>query len=71
MVILAMPVTVCETITFNLSEWTVFESMTFKKWVNIMSYNVAEYVNGWRFNGINDDEKKFRIYLKPFCVVHQ
>ena len=30
--------------------------MTFKK-VNSMSYNVAEYVIEWRFNGLRDGEK--------------
>ena len=41
-VMFALPVTVHEIMTFDLSKWSVFESMTFKKWVNIMSCNVAE-----------------------------
>ena len=30
-----------------------------------MSYNIDEYVIGWRFNGLRDGEK-CRIYLKSF-----
>ena len=43
----ALPVTVYEIIKCNLSKWSRIESMTFKK-VNIMSYNIAKYVIGWR-----------------------
>ena len=32
-----------------------------------MRCNVAEYVNGWRFNGLYDGEK-WLIYLKPFFM---
>ena len=53
---LAQTVTAYETIKFNLSKWSVFESITFKKWVIIMIYNVAEYVIEWRFNGLYDRE---------------
>ena len=42
----ASPVTVYEAIKFNLCEWSVFESMIFKKYVHMMSYNVAEYFIG-------------------------
>ena len=56
MVMLAQPVTVYEIITFKLSKLSVFESMTLKKG-NITSYNVGEYVSGWRFNGLHDGEK--------------
>ena len=45
----AQTVTIYETIKFNLSKWFVFESMTFKKNVNIMSYKVVEYVIGLAF----------------------
>ena len=31
----------------------------------MMSYDIAEYVSGWRFNGLHDDDK-WRICLKPF-----
>ena len=41
-VIFAIPVTVYEIIRFNLSKLSVFESMTFKMLVKIMSYNVAK-----------------------------
>ena len=50
-------VLVYETVKFNLSQWFVFEIMTFKKLVNIMSYNVAEFVIGWSFNGLRNGEK--------------
>ena len=42
LVMFTLPVTVHETITFNLSRRTVFEYMILKKSVNIMIYNVAE-----------------------------
>ena len=31
-----------------------------------MSYNVVEYVVWWLFYGLQDGEKKWQIYLKPF-----
>ena len=40
----AIPVTVYEIIMVNLSKWSVLESMTFKRQVSIVSYNVAAYV---------------------------
>ena len=55
-VIFALPVTVYNTIKFNLSKWSVFESITFKKYVNIMNYNVAQYVIGLRFNSLHGGE---------------
>ena len=45
-VIFAVSVTVCDITTFNLPKWSQFESQTFKKWVKVMSYNVADYVVG-------------------------
>ena len=47
MVIFAIPVTIYEIITFNPSKWSVIESIIFKKEIDIMSYNVTEYVVGW------------------------
>ena len=35
-------VTIYKTIMFNVSKWSEFESMIFKKLVNIMSCNVTE-----------------------------
>ena len=43
--------------------------MTFKKYVNIMSYNVAEYVVGWLFNGLQDG-KNVEFILNHFGVVY-
>ena len=48
-VMFAIPDTLYEIITFNLFKFSVFSPMTFKMQVNIMTYNVAEYVDGWRF----------------------
>ena len=31
--------------------------MTFKKYLNIMNYNVTECVIGWRFYGLYDSEE--------------
>ena len=48
-VVFTLPVTIYKIMTFNISKWSVLESMIFKK-VNIMRYNADEYVTGWRFN---------------------
>ena len=50
------PVTVYEIITFNLSKWSLFESISFQKYANIMCYNVAEYVIASHFIDLHDDE---------------
>ena len=50
----AQPASVYEIIKFNLSRWSRIESITFRKEANIVSYNVTEYVIGWRFNGLHD-----------------
>ena len=44
-----MFVIVCERTTFNFPKWSRFESLTFKKLVKVMSYNIAEYIVGWLF----------------------
>ena len=40
----AQTVNIYEKIKFNLFKLSVFKCMTFKKYVNIMSYNVTKYV---------------------------
>ena len=37
----AKTVTVYETVKFNLSRWSVVESVTFKSYFNIISHNVT------------------------------
>ena len=39
---IAQTVSAYERIKFNLSKWSVTESMTFKKQVNMTSYNIVE-----------------------------
>ena len=63
---LTKTVTIYETIKLNLFKWFVFKSMTLKKQVNIMSYNVAEYVIGWRYNGLHDVEKTVDLFQTIF-----
>ena len=52
-VMLSIPVTVYEIMTFNLFKWFVFES-DLQKNVNITSYDVAECV----IESLHDVEKK-------------
>ena len=52
-----LPVTVYEIMAFNLSKRFVFLSITIKKQVNILSYNVNKYVIGWRFNSLHNGKK--------------
>ena len=62
-----LPVTVYEIFTFNLSKWSVFESMTFNKYM--MSYNVAEYVLGWLLMACKMTQKNIygRFISNCFC----
>ena len=50
---------------YNLFKWSVYDSITFKKKVNIISYTITEYVIGCRLNIIFNGEKSL-INLKPF-----
>ena len=50
-VIFALPVNVYETIKMISNRM-----YDLQKWVNIMSYNIAEYVVGWRFNSLHNGE---------------
>ena len=47
MVKFALSVTICQITTFNLSRMVSIKSLTFKMYVKVMSYNLAEYVVGW------------------------
>ena len=65
----ALPVTAYEIILFNLSKWSVFESMTFREYdIIISSYNVTKYVVRWLLMACKM-VKKWRIYVKLFLCV--
>ena len=66
----ALPVTVYERVKFNLSKWSVIESVIFKKYVNIRaptSPNMS--LDGDLITALMI--KKLWIYLKPFRAAHQ
>ena len=48
-VVFALFATFCEITMFNVPRWSRFESLTFKKSVKVISYNVVEYVVGLLF----------------------
>ena len=66
-VMFVLSVTVYEIIRLNLFKWSRIESMTFKKYVNVMSYNIDEYITRCRFNGQHHSEKMAYLF-KPVFV---
>ena len=58
-------VIVCEISTFEMPEWSGFESLTLKIFVEVMRYNVTEYVVGRIVYGdvLHDGEARRPKYL--------
>ena len=67
----ALSVTVCKITTFNPPKLSQFQSLTFKKYVTIISYKFAEHNVGWLFYGLKDGEKNSRFILNHLPLVHQ
>ena len=49
MVTIAVSVTVCKIITFILPKWLNSNLCTTHKYVKVISYDVADYDDGWLF----------------------
>ena len=69
-IMFALLVTIYKMITFNLSKWSRYWTVDLQKCVTVKSYNVANYIVGWRFMA-NKMVKTCEFISNRFPLVHQ